>query len=178
MNCNEARRMITAYVEKKLTDRELEQFLHHVEHCGDCMDELDIYFMVYRALDTLDSGAHHEFDFRKMLENDIRMSHRRLMRKKILSILYAVLLLLTEVFLAFSVYTGFELREDENRFTTIQRAILRINGHAGENRGDQEKKIDEMIERAENGDTATEARMETETPQEESPGQTDSPKTE
>lgn len=160
MNCNEARRMITAYVEKKLTDKELEQFLHHVEHCSDCMDELDIYFMVYQALDTLDSGVHHEFDFQKMLGNDIRMSHRRLVRKKVLGILCGALLLLTEVLLAFSVYTGFEMREGETRFTTIQRAILRINGHAGESREKQEKVIEEMIERAEKGNTATEAQQE------------------
>lgn len=40
MTCNEARRLITAYVKKELPDRELEQFLYHVEHCSDCMDEL------------------------------------------------------------------------------------------------------------------------------------------
>ena len=41
MTCNEARRLITAYVKKELPDRELEQFLYHVEHCRHgCMDEL------------------------------------------------------------------------------------------------------------------------------------------
>ena len=35
MTCNEARRLITAYVKKELPDRELEQFLYHVEHCSD-----------------------------------------------------------------------------------------------------------------------------------------------
>ena len=46
MNCNEARRMITAYVKKELSEKELEAFLHHIAHCSDCMDELDTYYTV------------------------------------------------------------------------------------------------------------------------------------
>ena len=76
MTCNEARRLITAYVKKELPDRELEQFLYHVEHCSDCMDELDTYYTVYQALDLLDSGGCHNYDFRNMLKNEIRATKK------------------------------------------------------------------------------------------------------
>ena len=92
MNCIEARRMVTLYVNKELSDKETEMFLDHIEHCSDCMDELDIYFTVYRALDSLDTGAHHEFDFKKMLEEDIRMERRAILRRKILSVARVVLI--------------------------------------------------------------------------------------
>ena len=48
MNCTEARRMVTPYVKHELDDRETEQFLDHVEHCKDCMEELDIYLPCIR----------------------------------------------------------------------------------------------------------------------------------
>ena len=54
MKCIEARRMVSPFVDKKLTDKETEQFLKHIEHCSDCMDELDIYFTMYKAMDTLE----------------------------------------------------------------------------------------------------------------------------
>ena len=74
MNCMEARRMIMPYVKGELSDRDLEQFLKHIEQCSDCMDELDIYFTVYRVMDILDTGEKHEYDFKKMLQDSIRMS--------------------------------------------------------------------------------------------------------
>ena len=76
MNCMEARRMVTPFIKRELSDREAEQFLRHIEHCSDCMDELDMYFTVYKALDTLESGVHNELDFQKMLEADIYGGYR------------------------------------------------------------------------------------------------------
>ena len=107
MTCNEARRLITAYVKKELPDRELEQFLYHVEHCSDCMDELDTYYTVYQALDLLDSGGCHNYDFRNMLKNEIRATKRGIIRRKIAGILLGVLVLAAELLLGVSVYTGY-----------------------------------------------------------------------
>ena len=45
--------MITAYVKKELSEKELEAFLHHIAHCSDCMDELDTYYTVYPASQRL-----------------------------------------------------------------------------------------------------------------------------
>ena len=82
MNCTEARRMVTPYVKHELDDREMEQFLDHVEHCKDCMEELDIYFTMYQALELLESGKHQEYNFSKMLKENIRDTRRRIFRKE------------------------------------------------------------------------------------------------
>lgn len=126
MNCNEARRMITAYVKKELSEKELEAFLHHIAHCSDCMDELDTYYTVYQALDLLDSGDHHDYDFRRMLSEDIRASWRRLRRRKAFGVICGILLVLTECLLIGSAYTGYEIRQGQLEYTTIQRALLRM----------------------------------------------------
>ncbi len=126
MKCIEARRMVTPFVERKLSDKDMEQFLKHVGHCSDCMDELDIYFTMYKALDTLDSGAYHEYDFRKMLREELRMAHRTVVRHKVTHIVYGVMLAVTEVLLICSLYSGIELRRGQAERTTFERAISRI----------------------------------------------------
>ena len=143
MNCNEARRMITAYVKKELSEKELEAFLHHIAHCSDCMDELDTYYTVYQALDLLDSGDHHDYDFRRMLSDDIRASWRRLRRRRVLGAVGGILLVLTECLLIGSAYTGYELKQGQTEYTTIQRAqagnevVERIQYYARKDRFDR-----------------------------------------
>ena len=127
MTCNEARRLITAYVKKELPDRELEQFLYHVEHCSDCMDELDTYYTVYQALDLLDSGGCHNYDFRNMLKNEIREKKKGILRRKIAGILLGILVVAAELLLAVSVYTGYEIDRGAQQSTLIERAILHMN---------------------------------------------------
>lgn len=144
MNCNEARRMITAYVKKELSEKELEAFLHHIAHCSDCMDELDTYYTVYQALDLLDSGDHHDYDFRRMLSDDIRASWRRLRRRRVLGAVGGILLVLTECLLIGSAYTGYELKQGQTEYTTIQRALLRMRSQ-GIFSEDQELPADTQI---------------------------------
>ena len=133
MNCNEARRMITAYVKKELSEKELEAFLHHIAHCSDCMDELDTYYTVYQALDLLDSGDHHDYDFRRMLSDDIRASWRRLRRRRVLGAVGGILLVLTECLLIGSAYTGYEsLEQGQTEYTTDDPARTSSEcGHRG-----------------------------------------------
>ena len=131
MNCIEARRMVTPFIKRELSDKETEQFLKHIEHCSDCMDELDIYFTVYKALDTLDSGMHSEYNFKKLLAEEIRSVRYGVMRRKMLRTLHRGILLLVELLLLLSLYTGYEVRKSETRSSTIHRAIHRLHGGDG-----------------------------------------------
>lgn len=87
MKCIEAKRMVTRFVNKELPRDEAEQFLHHVEHCEDCMEELDIYYTMYKAFDMLDAGTHHEYDFKKMLVDEIHAAKRKIVVQKIFRVL-------------------------------------------------------------------------------------------
>ncbi len=129
MTCNEARRLITAYVKKELPDRELEQFLYHMEHCSDCMDELDTYYTVYQALDLLDYGDCQDYDFRNMLKKDIRATKKGILRRRIAGILLGALVFTAEFLLSISVYTGYEMKRGAQQSTLIERAILQMNYH-------------------------------------------------
>lgn len=126
MKCIEARRMVSPFVDKKLTDKETEQFLKHIEHCSDCMDELDIYFTMYKAMDTLDSGLHHEYDFKKMLENEIRSVRYGIMRRKIVRASRSIILVLAEILLLVSVYTGYQMKQGEIMDNVFRKAIIHL----------------------------------------------------
>lgn len=127
MKCMEARRMVTPYVNRTLTDEEMEVFLDHVEHCSDCMEELDIYFTMYKAMDSLDSGSHQEYNFKKMLQEDIHMAHRSIFKHRLSRGVRFVIVLLAEVLLIMSVFTGYEMKKVHPEQSTIQRAILLLN---------------------------------------------------
>ena len=57
MTCLDARKKIYDYLNNKLTDVELKDFIDHVNGCDECMDELRITHMVYRGAAELDSDA-------------------------------------------------------------------------------------------------------------------------
>ncbi len=93
MKCVEAKRLINRFVEKKLSYDELEQFLRHVEQCGDCMDELDIYYTMHKAFDMLDTGSHQNYNFKKMLDDELHAARRAVL-------VHRISLLLRDIFFA------------------------------------------------------------------------------
>lgn len=108
MNCIEARRMVTPYVNRELSPKDTEAFLDHIENCSDCMDELDVYFIVNRALNSLDTGEHQEFNFKKLLKEDIRMNRRSIFRRKIIFLTRMILLAAVLLMILFGIYIGYE----------------------------------------------------------------------
>ncbi|MCD7814756.1 MAG: zf-HC2 domain-containing protein [Lachnospiraceae bacterium] len=126
MKCNEARRMVVPFVKKELSEREMEAFLNHVESCEDCMEELDTYFMVYKAIVAIDTGAHDEYDFKKLLAEDIRSAKRSIFRRKASRIFHVVVLTVAEVLLILSIYTGVQMKQGLAADSIFERAILRL----------------------------------------------------
>lgn len=177
MTCNEARRLITAYVKKELPDRELEQFLYHVEHCSDCMDELDTYYTVYQALDLLDSGGCHNYDFRNMLKNEIRATKKGILRRRIAGILLGILVVAAEFLLAVSVYTGYEIDRGAQQSTLIERAILHMNYRGQkvpetEETSESERKTLEETEKGKQKESQKKGTSQEETPKKETQKET------
>lgn len=76
MTCQEAERMVTPYINDQLSIDEVDAFLHHLEVCENCQEELEIYFMVDVGLKQLDkdSGA---FDIVGALQERIEDSYAR-----------------------------------------------------------------------------------------------------
>ena len=140
MNCTDARRMITPYVKHELNDRDTEQFLNHVEHCKDCMEELDICFTMYRALELLECGNHQEYNFTKLLKENIRETRRRIFGRKVFRLIHLSFVFLAELLLILTVITGFEMRRGELEHNVFERAILMFRRPAGLREGEETEK--------------------------------------
>lgn len=83
MKCHDVQRMISEFIEKKLTDEQLEGFLEHIETCQDCYDELEVYYMITIGLMQLDEEHTGTMDLKKNLKEFIGEQHRELaLRKK------------------------------------------------------------------------------------------------
>ena len=54
MTCREAEKLIVPYIHDELSMDQLDEFLEHVESCDNCMEELEIHYMVDVGLKKLD----------------------------------------------------------------------------------------------------------------------------
>lgn len=96
MDCMKAQKLIKPYLDKQLSDRELREFLDHVESCRECHDELEIYFSIYESLgDTVDDG---DYNFAKKLDMRIAASRAYLRRRKTYRIFRLTAILAAELF--------------------------------------------------------------------------------
>lgn len=84
MKCHDVQRMISGFIEKKLTDEQLEGFLEHIENCQDCYDELEVYYMITIGLMQLDEDHTGTMDLKKNLKDFISEQNKELyMRKRL-----------------------------------------------------------------------------------------------
>lgn len=54
MNCREVEKLVIPYIKDELSIDELDDFLEHVEDCSNCLEELEINYMVDVGLRKLD----------------------------------------------------------------------------------------------------------------------------
>ncbi len=54
MTCLEAEKLVIPYINDRLSIAELEDFMEHIETCGNCREELEIHYMVDIGLKKLD----------------------------------------------------------------------------------------------------------------------------
>lgn len=54
--CKDAVKLIPQFLEDDLDNRDLSDFLSHVDHCPDCKEELTIQFLVQEGMQRLEDG--------------------------------------------------------------------------------------------------------------------------
>ena len=104
MTCKEADKLIPKFLDDDLDNRELSEFLSHVETCPGCKEELTIQFLVKVGMKRLEDG--NTFNLRNELDALLLDANKRLTTRKYLVLssylLQAVVLALggTALFLA------------------------------------------------------------------------------
>ena len=111
MECKHAQSLIPQYIADRLSPRELEEFIRHVEKCPECYDELETYFIVYEVTQQLDDQAENTvLDFKTLLAQDIRKSRRYIHKKRGMQFAAGMLILmLTGALIVFLIFLIAEL---------------------------------------------------------------------
>jgi hypothetical protein len=71
MDCRECQRKVPLFLEDSLELDDLGGFIHHIRGCGDCYEELEIMFMISRALKELEAGKEGSYNFQELLDKKL-----------------------------------------------------------------------------------------------------------
>ena len=81
MDCTDAEKKVLPYLRNELSDEETAAFISHVGSCKKCYDELEIYFTITNALQTLDD-ENVTYDIGKMIEDDMQARMAAIRKRK------------------------------------------------------------------------------------------------
>ena len=77
MTCLEAQSNIMAFVEKKLPDDKVTDFVRHMRYCKNCSEELEIYYTLVVGMRQLDNNEELSKDFKEELNKELnRLDHK------------------------------------------------------------------------------------------------------
>lgn len=82
MECREAEKQITYFIQNELSDDDTEAFLNHIRSCDSCRQEMETNYFIVEGLRMLNSGS-EEFDVRGTMERAVRQAYQRLRRKRL-----------------------------------------------------------------------------------------------
>ena len=111
MTCLKAQAMITPFIENKLTIKELEAFLEHVNSCPNCREELEVYYALLTAMKQLDEDKNLSSNYSKELAEKLEKSRERVNHSKYSYYRKKVILILTMLLLAILFGIGYVKRD-------------------------------------------------------------------
>ena len=88
MTCKEAENLVMPYIRHELDMGQVEEFLEHIDQCGDCREELEIYYTVEVGIRQLDSDTDTDrYNIKGDMEADITSSRQHIYNMRFLSVL-------------------------------------------------------------------------------------------
>ncbi|RKM57041.1 hypothetical protein D6853_03215 [Butyrivibrio sp. X503] len=89
MTCKDAEKLIPLFLDDDLDNRDLSDFLYHMDNCAECKEELTIQFLVKVGMKRLEDG--NTFNLKRELEGLLSDAGRRLKVRQSLVLLSYVL---------------------------------------------------------------------------------------
>jgi hypothetical protein len=119
MTCIKAQAMITPFINDKLTMKELEEFLDHVNSCKNCREELEVYFALLTAMKQLDEDKNLNSNYSEQLAEKLEQSGEKIIHAKYTYYRKKVILILTMIFVAILIGIGYANKSE----VTEQQAV-------------------------------------------------------
>ncbi len=92
MTCKDADKVIALFLDDDLDNRQLADFLNHIETCPECREELTIQFLVKVGMQRLEDG--NTFNLKAELDGLLRDARKRLNGRRYLFMASIILELL------------------------------------------------------------------------------------
>jgi len=77
VTCKDVEGFLQPYLENKLNNRDTKILLGHLNNCPECMDELEIRYLLYEGLKRLENG--HDLNLKQELEERIYNSDQHIL---------------------------------------------------------------------------------------------------
>lgn len=104
MTCLEAQSNIMGFIDKKLPDDRVTEFVRHVKNCPNCMEELEIHYTLIVGMRELDNNKELPSNLKKDLENELNRWDNRVKNVKRFKISTFGIVFVTVVILFFIIY--------------------------------------------------------------------------
>lgn len=89
MSCRETRKHIDQFIKDELEGRELWDFIKHIMECPECMEELEIQYLVSEGIQHLEKGS--TFDLQGQLDKKIEKAEKKIRaRKWVIAFMYVI----------------------------------------------------------------------------------------
>lgn len=86
MKCLDVQKMIIPFVNDKLSKKDLERFLNHLDDCESCREEYDVYYTLLMGMRLLDEEDNIARNFHLDAGEKLRYATEYLQRFKIMQI--------------------------------------------------------------------------------------------
>ena len=77
ITCKDVENFLQPYLEGKLNNRDVKILMEHLESCPECMDELEIRYLLHEGLNSLENG--YELNLKHELEERIYNSRQHVL---------------------------------------------------------------------------------------------------
>ena len=94
MNCIDIQRLIVPFINDELNISQLEEFVHHVHSCPNCMEELEVHYVLLAGMKQLDEDKELSNNFHQDLMDLLRLSEDRIIHVKFLHIRKRIILII------------------------------------------------------------------------------------
>ncbi len=82
MTCLEAQSNIMAFIDGKLSDAEVVDFVRHMQSCKNCSEELEIYYTLIVGMRKLDNNEDLPQNFKTLLNEDLDNAKNKVQKAK------------------------------------------------------------------------------------------------
>lgn len=82
MTCQKVQSQIIPFINDELNIKELDDFIHHVESCPECREELEVYYALMTAMKQLDENETMSDDYNLELSAKLQKAEEKIVHSK------------------------------------------------------------------------------------------------